>query len=635
MPAPQLRLIASQAAAAAPAPARGRPAAAPAAPRPTRDFGLYLLAEGVIGAHDLIRALALRRQNPGDLAEILRAHGLASEAALTWALARFSGLGSADPATASADPRLIDRLGAAACLRDTLLPWQSDGERTVVLVPRPETFLRHRDRLEAAFGPVVPALAPRTTIQTAIATARADRLGARALERPAPTESCRAFDPARGRPLLLGGAVAIAAAAVAVPTLFFTVLTVWTVLSLALVIGLKAVATVASGRRAAPEPPPPIIASLPVVSVIVPLFQEADIAPRLVARLGRIDYPRDRLDLILAVEAADRDTRAALERAALPPWMRVVPVPDGGLRTKPRALNYALDFCRGSIVGVYDAEDAPAGDQIRRVVTRFHQCGGDVACLQGVLDFYNPRSNWLSRCFTIEYASWFRVLLPGLQRLGLPLPLGGTTLFFRRSVLERLGAWDAHNVTEDADLGMRLARHGYRAEMVETVTGEEANCRSLGAWVGQRSRWIKGYMLTWAVHMRDPRLLWRQLGPRGFLGFQILFLGTLSQALLAPLLLSFWALTFGLPHPLSGQLPTAAVAAMVSLFVLGEGITLAIGLLALGRCRQRLSPLWVPLLHFYHPCAALAAYRALWEVAVRPFYWDKTRHGLYDRVSVS
>jgi cellulose synthase/poly-beta-1,6-N-acetylglucosamine synthase-like glycosyltransferase len=269
------------------------------------------------------------------------------------------------------------------------------------------------------------------------------------------------------------------------------------------------------------------------------------------------------------------------------------------------------------------------------VVTRFHQCGGDVACLQGVLDFYNPRSNWLSRCFTIEYASWFRVLLPGLQRLGLPLPLGGTTLFFRRSVLERLGAWDAHNVTEDADLGMRLARHGYRAEMVETVTGEEANCRSLGAWVGQRSRWIKGYMLTWAVHMRDPRLLWRQLGPRGFLGFQILFLGSLSQALLAPLLLSFWALTFGLPHPLSGQLPAAAVAAMVSLFVLGEGITLAIGLLALGRSRQRLSPLWVPLLHLYHPCAALAAYRALWEVAVRPFYWDKTRHGLYDRVSGS
>jgi cellulose synthase/poly-beta-1,6-N-acetylglucosamine synthase-like glycosyltransferase len=635
MPVPQLRLIATRATAPAPAPYRGWPATAPAAPRPPRDFGLFLLGEGVIGAHDLIRALALRRETHGDLAEILRAHGLVSEAVLSRALARFSGLGSADPGASPADPRLIDRLGAETCLRDALLPWQSDGERTVVLVPRPETFLRHRDRLEAALGPVVPAIAPRAAIQAAIAAARADRLGARALERPAPAESCRSFDPDRGRWLLLGALAAAVALALVAPRLFFAALTVWTVVCLALVIGLKAMALFASGRRPGPAPPVPIIASLPVVSLIVPLFEEADIAPRLVARLGRLDYPRDRLDLILAVEAADRATRAALERAALPPWMRVIAVPDGGLRTKPRALNYALDFCRGSIVGVYDAEDAPAGDQIRRIVTRFHQCGGDVACLQGVLDFYNPRSNWLSRCFTIEYASWFRVVLPGLQRLGLPLPLGGTTLFFRRSVLERLGAWDAHNVTEDADLGMRLARHGYRAEMVETVTGEEANCRSLKAWVGQRSRWIKGYMLTWAVHMRDPRLLWRQLGPRGFLGFQILFLGSLSQALLAPLLLSFWALTFGLPHPLAGQLPPLAVAAMVSLFVLGEGVTLAIGLLALGRSRQRLSPLWVPLLHLYHPFAALAAYRALWEVALRPFYWNKTRHGLYDPLSAS
>ena len=145
-----------------------------------------------------------------------------------------------------------------------------------------------------------------------------------------------------------------------------------------------------------------------------------------------------------------------------------------------------------------------------------------MVCLQGILDYYNPRTNWLARCFTIEYAAWFRAMLPGLARLGFGVPLGGTTLFFRRDKLEELGGWDAHNVTEDADLGLRLARHGYKTELIDTVTQEEANCRAL-PWVKQRSRWLKGYAMTWAVHMRDPRRLWRELGPRGFIGVQPTF----------------------------------------------------------------------------------------------------------------
>jgi cellulose synthase/poly-beta-1,6-N-acetylglucosamine synthase-like glycosyltransferase len=645
MSAAQLRLVAPAVPAAAPLPA-AQPvawpvpaAASPAKPRHRRprDLGLFLLDEGVIAAHDLIRALALGRRSGADLVEVLQAHGMVGEAELTRALARFFDLAAVDPALVRADPRLIDRLGAEICLAEAILPLQSDGARMVVVVPRPELFLRHRARLDAVFGPVVPALAPRAAIQAAIAAVTSDRLASRALTRSPAAESCRTADAARGARRLALAAGGLALLALVAPITLFAALAVLAATGLMLVTGLKAAAMAASVRRPAPlaDLVPDLAGGLPVVSVLVALYQEADIAPRLVARLGRLDYPRDRLDLVLAVEEGDRDTRAALDRRALPPWMRVITVPHGALRTKPRALNYALDFCRGSIVGVYDAEDAPAGDQLSRVVARFGRCGEDVACLQGVLDFYNPRSNWLSRCFTIEYAAWFRVVLPGLQRLGLPLPLGGTTLFFRRDVLERLGAWDAHNVTEDADLGIRLARHGYRTEMVETVTGEEANCASLQAWVRQRSRWIKGYMMTWAVHMRAPGRLWRDLGPRGFLGFQVLFLGALSQALLAPVLLSFWALSFGLPHPLAGALPAAVIVPMVGLFVLAEGVTLAIGLLALARSGQRVSPLWVPTLHLYHPFAALAAYKALWETACRPFFWDKTRHGLCDQVSAA
>lgn len=169
----------------------------------------------------------------------------------------------------------------------------------------------------------------------------------------------------------------------------------------------------------------------PCVSIMVPLYKEREIANALVQRLQRLTYPKALLDVILVLEATDDVTRDALARVALPSWMRVVEVPElNGLTTKPRAMNYALDFCRGDIVGVWDAEDAPQPDQIERVVAHFTQASPEVVCLQGVLDYYNPRTNWRSRCFTIEYNSWFRVILPGIARMGLVVPLGGTTFFF-------------------------------------------------------------------------------------------------------------------------------------------------------------------------------------------------------------
>jgi cellulose synthase/poly-beta-1,6-N-acetylglucosamine synthase-like glycosyltransferase len=249
-----------------------------------------------------------------------------------------------------------------------------------------------------------------------------------------------------------------------------------------------------------------------------------------------------------------------------------------------------------------------------------------------MLDFYNPQTNWLARCFTMEYAAWFRVVLPGLARLGLPVPLGGTTLFFRRAALEAVGGWDAHNVTEDADLGMRLYRRGYRTEVIRTVTREEANCHTL-PWIRQRSRWIKGYMMTWRVHMRDPVRLWRDLGPRGFFGFQVLFLGSILHALLAPVLISFWLCTAGLPHAVGSALPAAAFLTLFGLFLLAEAANITIGVIALRRSGQRIHPLWLLTLHVYHPLASLAAMKALWEVLRRPFFWDKTRHGRHDRLS--
>ncbi len=604
------------------------PVAAPPAPRPlVQTMGVSLLRDGLIEPHALVQALSLQRRHHGRLSDMMLSRGLIAETALYAAHARHWDAEVADPMAEPPDPALLDRLGAAACLRDGLLPWRAADGITTVLTAHPDEFDRHRLRLQSAFGPVAMALAPARAIEASVLDLRADALKEAAETRVSATESCRGWGRRNLRLGALLAGLALLPALWAFPAAFAVLLVGWASLTLALTTGLRAAALLAALRADREEPPTVIVARPPVVSIMVALYREANIAPRLIRRLSRLDYPRDLLDVLLVVEEADRVTRAALARADLPAWMRVVVVPGGPLRTKPRALNFALDLCRGTIIGVYDAEDAPAPDQIRRVVDRFHQRSGDVACLQGVLDFYNPTTNWLARCFTMEYAAWFRVILPGLDRLGLPVPLGGTTLFFRRSVLEALGGWDAHNVTEDADLGMRLARHGYRTEVIDTVTEEEANCRTL-PWVRQRSRWLKGYMMTWGVHMRDPVLLWRQLGAWKFAGFQILFLGTLSQFLLTPLIWSFWLLPAGLrlPYAPEGWL----LYGMIGLFLLSEAINLAATVVAMRRTRHRFSLWWVAALHVYFPLGALASYKAAWEVVTRPFFWDKTSHGHFD-----
>ncbi|WP_180995971.1 glycosyltransferase family 2 protein [Tabrizicola aquatica] len=593
-------------------------------------MGAALLRDGVVGSEDVVNALAHKGREAGRLPDMLRARGLVVERDLLAAEARNWRMGLVDPLADPPDPRLIDLMGAADCLRLGLVPWRRAGDVTVVATSRPAEFPRLRARLEARLGPICPALASPHAVEAAILAQAGPALARAAETCVAPSESCRSWPRLTRSPRTLALLALAAALAWTAPMGFALGLLALFVASLFLLVGLKLVAMVASLARP-PAPAAPADGGInPIISIIVALYRESDIAPRLVARLARLDYPEELLDVLLVVEEDDQMTRAALAASEIPPWMRVISVPRGTVKTKPRALNHALVYARGAIVGVYDAEDAPDPDQLTKVVAQFQRSGPEVACLQGMLDYYNPTTNWLSRCFTIEYAGWFRLILPGVARLGLVVPLGGTTLFFRRSVLEELGAWDAHNVTEDADLGLRLARHGYRTDFVETVTGEEANCRAL-PWIKQRSRWLKGYMMTWAVHMRDPRLLWRQLGPWRFFGVQVLFLGTIAQFLLSPIAWTFWLVPFGFDHPLMAALPLPALWAMVAVFILSEAANLAIGIIGLKRSGQNLSLLWIPTMKLYFPLASLATYKGLWELATRPFYWDKTTHGLFDQ----
>ncbi len=603
-------------------------AGVPPAQRPP--LGAILMRNGSIRAGDLVRALEIQNRQQSRLGDILRAHGFASDGDVIAALAEQFATSVIDPATTRPDPRLIDRFGPRRCLQTGCLPWARAGGVTLVACAQPDRFDDHRPELEAALGPVAMAVIAEEALHAALIGSHRSALRLMAETCVAAQESCRLWDGRRFSRLAGGGLVALLVATFLAPMATFLALfgLVLTFLVLGNLMKIAA-ATAQIRHRPPPARPAPEPARKPPVSLLVPLYREPDIAPRLVKRLGALAYPRELLDVMLVVEEDDHLTRQALAASRLPHWMRVIPVPDSALRTKPRALNYALNFARGRIIGVYDAEDAPATDQIHRVVERFAQGGADLACIQGVLDYVNPHTNWLSRCFTIEYAAWFRLILPGLARLGLVVPLGGTTLFFRREILEELGGWDAHNVTEDADLGLRLARHGYRTELLPSVTMEEANCR-VWPWIKQRSRWLKGYAMTYAVHMRDPGLLWRQLGAWRFAGVQVLFLGTLVQFLLAPLLWSFWLMLFGFGHPAAQALPRWALVAVASVFLVSELTSLTVNILALSAPRHRFLRPWAISLHLYFPLAAVAAWKGCWEMLWSPFYWDKTTHGLHD-----
>lgn len=359
--------------------------------------------------------------------------------------------------------------------------------------------------------------------------------------------------------------------------------------------------------------------ALPPASIILALYKEAAILPALAAALARIDYPADRFEILLAIEADDAETLEAALALELDARFQIVAVPPGLPRTKPRALNYALRLCRGEIITILDAEDRPHPGQLRCAAESFAAAGPDLACLQAPLNWYNREQNWLTRQFALEYAAHFHALLPLYQRLGWPLPLGGTSNHFRREALRRTGGWDAWNVTEDADLGFRLHRLGYRCGLIAPMTMEEAPVRAW-PWICQRTRWLKGYAQTLGVHLRNPGTTARS----GALPGLVLSIGAgLASALLhAPLAaICLWCLLAGDLGPVSRWLAPACL----------SGGYLAAALCAATGMRRAGLPVRLgdlATMPFYWPLQTLAGLRAMWQLLTNPFYWDKTEHGV-------
>lgn len=396
------------------------------------------------------------------------------------------------------------------------------------------------------------------------------------------------------------------------------------------VIALRLLCLMPPPTRPAPHPPPLSDAELPVYSVLVPLFRETSVLRQLLHALVCLDYPAEKLDIKLILEETDILMQRAVAGLALPPHFDVIVVPAGTPQTKPRALNYALQFAHGTLLTIFDAEDVPEPRQLRLAAEAFAVQAPDVACLQAQLAFYNPNENWLTRQFTIEYAILFDLILPALAAHRLPLPLGGTSNHFRTGALRQAGAWDAYNVTEDADLGIRLARLGFETGTITSRTFEEANTR-LPNWMRQRARWMKGFLITWLVHMREPLRLLQEVGPAAFCTIQAVTLGVFASALLHPLCLV--ATMMLMAHqpvlPAKAGLAVIALAGLnLLIFVAGYAVTMIAGRRGLGRLG--IAGWFVPIatMPLYWLLMSAAAWLALWQFATAPFHWNKTEHGL-------
>ncbi len=603
--------------------------------RPTR-IGALLVARGALSASRLAQALETQIANGGRLGEILVRHGWADARAVAQAAADQAGVPLIDLDVAPIDPDLADPRDLETYLTHGVAPWRRLGGKLIFVATDALAAAEAFTRLSDPPDETSIALAEPSAFERAVAQAYGPALARRAASRAPEALSARAPTPVMQKigliaiPLLVACGLALAPAQVGP-------------LMLALLVTLNAmnavlrIAVLGFSLREPTDPhPAPSCAAEALadrrgrlrVTLLIPLRHEPQTMPVLLEALEKLDWPHDLLDVKLILEADDDETREALEHLHPPPFASILIAPPGLPRTKPRALNYALDFAKGDIIGVYDAEDRPEPDQLKRVAAILRDSGPDVACVQCRLAYYNPRENWLTRCFTLEYAMWFDVLLRGFRHLRLPIPLGGTSVFFRRSALRSLGGWDAQNVTEDADLGMRLARSGFRCEVSVSTTYEEANSR-LNSWVRQRSRWLKGYMQTWLVHMRRPALLLRELGLNGFLGFQAIFLGAMVAYFGLPLFWTLWALALMEMGPQwLNDAPPWAMAGVAIVQLAGWLAMLTAALIATSRRKMTWLQPWIPTLVFYWPIGAVAAYLALVEMFIAPALWRKTQHGV-------
>lgn len=372
-------------------------------------------------------------------------------------------------------------------------------------------------------------------------------------------------------------------------------------------------------------------ANLPVYSILCPLYKEGNVLPEFITSINNLDWPKEKLDVLLLLEENDPETIATARQMHLPKHFRVVIVPHSLPKTKPKACNYGLALAKGEYVVIYDAEDKPDADQLKKAYLGFKSSKEDTVCLQAKLNYYNPDHNLLTRLFTAEYSLWFDVTLPGLQSVGTTIPLGGTSNHFRTEVLKILHGWDAFNVTEDCDLGARLFKQGFKTAIIDSVTLEEANSNPKN-WLRQRSRWIKGYFQTYLVHNRNFFGFLKTHGYQALL-FQLVIGIRTTFILINPLLwlltISYFTLYQFVGPTIESFYPAPIFYMAVTSLVFGNFIYLYNYMIGCAKRGHWSTIKYVFLVPFYWLAISIAGTIAAWQLITKPHYWEKTIHGLH------
>lgn len=605
-----------------------------------RRVGDYLAERGLVERQVLDAAAEMAQRSGAQIGEVLVAIGAVDSRSLTRALADLWGMPfveTARTATAlgEADLAVAD---VETVLRQGWLPLEqrADGSRVVAVIDEPDHVQREAIRAALGAEPFL-VLADRWEFHQTVLDLYGPQLRERAslgLWGRSPAQSARTVLVPWQRVALVVALVLVALTAWASPRAVVVTLSLLVGVAFLIGTGFKFWASIRGARmeRVSRSDPAQLAAlrddELPRYTVLVPVYKEANIVAHLIDNLGALDYPAHKLEVLILVEEDDAETRAAAEAANPPSHFRFITVPAGAPQTKPKACNVGLEFATGELLVIYDAEDQPEPDQLKKAVLAFREAGEELVCVQAALNYFNAEENPLTRMFTLEYSFWFDYMLPGLEYNRLAIPLGGTSNHFRVSGLRRLGGWDPFNVTEDADLGIRASAEGLRVGVIDSTTYEEANT-SYPNFVRQRSRWIKGYMQTTLVHLRQPFRLIRVAGLRQTLSFLFLVGGTPATFLAVPLLYAvFLASLFLDPQQLDFLFPGWVL--WLSLFNLGVGSALMIYVSMMGafkRRRYRLV-LWGLANPFYWLLHSVAAYKALWQLITKPHYWEKTAHGL-------
>lgn len=607
-----------------------------AVPHANAHIGDALVQDGLLSQARLDEALALQARWGTRLGDILLAKGWVRAYDFYRTLSVRFKLPFVDLLKSPPDESLFAMADLDQYAQFLYLPWKQENGKLLIAVADPSEIMlaQLEDRYGKSVQFVITSKFDIIWSVQRVANTRLTDKSVLELARLRPDQSARQVFT--GRQIIVIGVLA---------TLILTCLVLWPVVTLIalngflsvfflLSFGLRTALTwVGSHRSIDLKVSDAEIAALedhdlPVYTILVPMYKEPDTLPILSSALRRMDYPLSKLDVKLVLEEDDIETIQAAKDLGLEGIFEIIRVPHSQPRTKPKACNYALNFARGELLTIYDAEDKPEPDQLKKAVIAFRKAPDNVACIQARLNYFNSTENWLTRMFTLEYSLWFDFYLPALEALKIPIPLGGTSNHFKMDVLREANAWDPFNVTEDADLGVRLTQRGYRVGVANSTTFEEANSH-VGNWIRQRSRWFKGYMQTYLVHMRKPVELYRSLGHTGFWGFQFFVGGNILTALSLPFMLvmfGYWLATrwsgFDIIFP--------PIVLYISLFnlIIGNGFFVYLNMLgAFKRHNFHLMPyaLTVPA---YWLLMTVAAYKGLWQLIHNPFFWEKTTHGL-------